>query len=264
MGTYETSEDSVVNPVKTNVVKVPKAGELVAADLRRRIITGELSVGDPLPNEAALMEHFGVSRPTLREAFRILESESLITVLRGAHGGARALALDDAVAARHTGLLLQYRGTPLIDVYRARTELEVAAVGMLGTGRDRASAAGLDKLDRLVQEGTHLVDDNEAYAQHDVRLHRTVVELTDNTTLNILAEMLFKIIAVHNVVFIAEHESGQARSANRAAQRAWTKLAKLLGDADVAAAQAYWRRHLEGVARFMVGNSEATVVDVLS
>ncbi len=96
---------------KSTVVRVPKAGELVAANLRRRIITGELGAGDPLPNESVLMEQFGVSRPTLREAFRILESESIITVLRGARGGARVMAPDASVAARYTGLLLQYQGT---------------------------------------------------------------------------------------------------------------------------------------------------------
>ncbi|MEU1994127.1 GntR family transcriptional regulator [Nocardia gamkensis] len=249
---------------KPNTVKVPKAGELVAADLRSRIITGQLSVGDPLPNEAALMEHFGVSRPTLREAFRILESESLITVLRGARGGARVLAPDDAVAARYTGLLLQYRGTLLADVYRARTELEVASVGLLGSGKGRAFTAGLDRLDRLVHEGTDLIDDAQVFARHDVRLHRTLVELTGNTTLHILAEMLFKIISVHNVVFIAERDSGHEVPVNRVAQLAWTKLVELLRDAAVADAQAHWRRHLDGVATYMVGNSAATVVDVLS
>ncbi|MEU6185796.1 GntR family transcriptional regulator [Nocardia sp. NPDC047038] len=265
MAATRKSEGSVAKLVRSSVVKVPKAGELVAADLRRRVITGELSVGDPLPNEAELMEHFGVSRPTLREAFRILESESIITVLRGAHGGARVLKLDDAVAARYTGLLLQYKGTPLVDVYRARTELEVAAVGMLGNsrGRNRASAAGLDQLDQMVHKGAELIDDAEAFAQHDVRLHQALVGLAGNITLGVLAEILFKIIEVHNVVFIAAHEEGHEGPAQRAAQRAWTKLVKSLRDGDVGGAQAHWRRHLEGVAKYMVGNSDVTLVDVL-
>jgi len=42
---------------------------------------GELAEGDALPSEAALMAEFAVSRPTLREAFRVLESESLSRLL---------------------------------------------------------------------------------------------------------------------------------------------------------------------------------------
>ena len=65
-------------------VKVPKTAELVAAQLRRQIVRGDLREGDALPPEATLMEQFAVSRPTLREAFRVLESEALISVRRGA------------------------------------------------------------------------------------------------------------------------------------------------------------------------------------
>src|SRR5580704_5829524 len=56
--------------VVTNVsaVRVPKAGEMVAAQLRRQIVLGELKEGDQLPPESVLMEEFGVSRPTLRGA----------------------------------------------------------------------------------------------------------------------------------------------------------------------------------------------------
>ena len=65
-------------------VRVPKTAELVASQLRRQIVRGDLKEGDALPPESTLMERFGVSRPTLREAFRVLESEALISVRRGA------------------------------------------------------------------------------------------------------------------------------------------------------------------------------------
>src|SRR4051794_13190056 len=85
-------------------VRVPKMAELVAGHLRRQIVRGELAEGAALPTEAALMQQFQVSRPTLREAFRVLESESLITVRRGARGGARVQLPNADVAARYAGL----------------------------------------------------------------------------------------------------------------------------------------------------------------
>ncbi len=69
-------------------VRVPKTAELVAQHLRRLIVRGEIAEGESLPAEAELRAQFGVSRPILREAFRVLESESLIVVRRGARGGA--------------------------------------------------------------------------------------------------------------------------------------------------------------------------------
>ena len=47
-------------------VRSPKTAELVAGTLRRMVVDGQLKEGDYLPNEAELMAHFGVSRPTLR------------------------------------------------------------------------------------------------------------------------------------------------------------------------------------------------------
>src|SRR5687767_4152226 len=101
-------------------VRVPKAAELVATNLRRQIVRGELKEGDTLATESQLLEEYGISRPTLREAFRILESESLIEVRRGSRGGARVRLPDLKVGAQYTGLLLQVRGVTLKDVYDAR------------------------------------------------------------------------------------------------------------------------------------------------
>src|SRR6516165_5919111 len=71
-----------------------KAAERVAAELRREIITGNLRPGDRLASEKELQEQFEISRPTLREALRLLEAESLIEVVRGQYGGARVTKLS--------------------------------------------------------------------------------------------------------------------------------------------------------------------------
>jgi DNA-binding FadR family transcriptional regulator len=243
------------------VVSVPKASALIAANLRRRIVTGDLTPGQTLPSETSLMAEFGVSRPTLREAFRILEAESILTVVRGPRGGAKVLAPDGSMAARYTGTLLQYQGTPLSDVYQARTEIEVSAVGMIAGIRGKKS---LGPLEDLVADGDGIVDDEEAFAEYSLRFHLTVVESAGSTTLAVLATMLFEIVDTHNALFIASHPPGFERPVNKTAQRAYRKLVKLLQTGDGPAAQRHWRRHLEAVERFMVGQSDAALVEVLS
>src|ERR1700758_2004663 len=83
--------------MEVNSLREPKMADRVAAVLRRMFVRGEIPEGTMLPPESELMERFGVSRPTLREAFRVLESESLIQVHRGVRGGAQA---GDAGALR--------------------------------------------------------------------------------------------------------------------------------------------------------------------
>ncbi|NLV78936.1 MAG: FadR family transcriptional regulator [Rhodococcus sp.] len=244
---------------RSTTVRVPKAGELIAASLRRQIITGELEAGEPLPNEAALMDHFGVSRPTLREAFRILESEGVITVLRGARGGARVQAPDGSTAARYTGLLLQYRGVALADVYRARTELEVAAVGSIAADPD----GRVDRLHEVVESGEALFDDPRAFASYTTEVARVIMELGGNETLAILASMLLDIMEAHNALFLSTRTEAE-RPGAAVALRANRKLVQLLRSGEPGAAETFWRRHLDSVERYMTGDSETTLIEVLS
>jgi DNA-binding FadR family transcriptional regulator len=66
----------------------PKVAQLVADQLREHILTGRLVDGERLPNETELRRLYDVARPTVREALRLLESAELVTVKRGARGGA--------------------------------------------------------------------------------------------------------------------------------------------------------------------------------
>lgn len=60
-----------------------KAYERIADELRQLIRAGELSPGDRLPSETALVEQYGKSLPTLRQALGLLQSEGLIEKVHG-------------------------------------------------------------------------------------------------------------------------------------------------------------------------------------
>ena len=128
-------------------VRIPKASVVVAERIRRAIVRGEFQPDQALPNETELMALYEVSRPIVREALRIIESESLIKVKRGAGGGARVRRPDIAVAARHTALLLQLEGATLEDAdprlrpgRLAASRLSLAEMPQVRPCRRRAAA----------------------------------------------------------------------------------------------------------------------------
>jgi DNA-binding FadR family transcriptional regulator len=238
-------------------VRVPKTAELIAGQLRSRIVRGELGEGDSLPPESELMAQFGVSRPTLREAFRILEHEALITVHRGARGGARVHVPDSDVAARHAGLVLQYRSATLADVFEARAIVEAPAAAMLASRRDRATAA--KRLDRSLAEQREDI----ASPWRGPAFHGLVVELAGNQTLLLLTTML-EYIQEGAARSVLEHQPGDSRQARRGFE-AHERLIELVRAGDAVEAEAMWRRHLIEVgASFQKAHGGgATVLDVL-
>ncbi len=78
-------------PVRTQldltVRRIRPAYEQVADQLRELVLSGKLGPGDRLPVEGSLSAEFGVSRSTVREAIRLLSSQSLVHTTRGPTGG---------------------------------------------------------------------------------------------------------------------------------------------------------------------------------
>src|SRR5882672_2893088 len=105
--------------MKTPAPRPQKMAEHIAEQLRGQIIRRELADGDYLPLEPELCEFFQTSRPTMREAFRILEAEGLLDIRRGGRYGPQVCAPDPCVTARGLGLLLQYQDVDLGHVYDA-------------------------------------------------------------------------------------------------------------------------------------------------
>lgn len=241
-------------------VAIPKAAAVVAARIRRGIIRGDLRPGDPLPNETELMTLYEVSRPVVREALRILESESLLSIKRGAGGGARFRTPDIAVAARHTALLLQLEEVTLADLFEARSTLEPYAVRRLAT--DAAPEVVADLRARHEEE-LALVDDPVAYPISAARFHEQLIELAGNRTLAVLSRLLLTIVETHNRATFAALE-GEAGQVARAASHSHLELIDRIEAGDADGAEALWREHLDHAAEKALERlGPATVVDLL-
>jgi DNA-binding FadR family transcriptional regulator len=238
-------------------VRVPKTAELVAARIRRQIIRGEIAEGVALLPESELMAEFGVSRPTLREAFRILESESLISVTRGSRGGARVHPPDIRVAARYAGNFLQYAGATLEDVYVARAVVEPPAARMLA---ERHSPKAAKKLRELIAQEALVVEDGRAFAALSTRFHELVMELAGNQTLALGVGMLHDIIEMHVASGLVRHLEV---AAIRRSVRSQEKLVELIEAGDADGAERHWRSHMRAAGQALLDHAgRKTVVDL--
>ncbi len=237
-------------------VRAPKTAELIASHIRGQIVRGELATGETLPSEAALTETFGVSRPTLREAFRILETESLINVRRGARGGARVVAPDIAVAARYVGLLLQVTGTTIADVYEARMVIEPAAAGLLASRRTRKD---LDDLNGCITDLVGLAESDEKFARAEAWLQATqrfgdlILERAGNRTLAVQAGVLREVVAMHlHTAVLRTSDRPGSREELRKTVRSYRKLVLLLDTGNAEGAESHWRAHLQAAGRVLL------------
>jgi GntR family transcriptional regulator, transcriptional repressor for pyruvate dehydrogenase complex len=240
-------------------VRAPKTSELIAAQFRRQIVRGAVQPGEKLPPETQLMTQFGVSRPTIREAFRILETEGLILVRPGSRGGAQVVAPDQTAAARHVGLLLQLRGATIDDVYEARKITEPACAGMLArrrTERDIADlAAVVAQIESAIEARDGLAPDPVLWSRLTHRFHELIMQRSGNKTLALQGALLHDIIATHTELRVSRSfDQAESPERFRRAVKAYKKLLALIEAGDADSAQRLWRSHMDSAAVYLLND----------
>ena len=241
-------------------VRVPKTAEMIAGVLRRQIVDGTFNEGDALPTEAELINHFGVSRPSVREGLRILESERLITVRRGAHGGARACRPDLKVAARQLSLLMQIDGVTLADVYIARSAIEPPAVRLLASRPDRA--AGLEELREMLVAQRTQFNDPQAAGEAVTAFHERLVQLSGNRTLALLWGALVEVLQ-DEVMDVVGSTTLTARR-QQARERQISHVLDLIEKGDAEAAGDAWLEQMNRAAQVVLKAHGTKTVDAVS
>jgi DNA-binding FadR family transcriptional regulator len=241
---------------ETAAAGVPKAAEVVAAQLRREIVLGTRAEGEMLPPEAEMTAELEVSRPTLRQALRILETERLVTVQRGRRGGTRVNRPSAKVAGRYLGNVLMFHATSLDDVHTARLLLEPAAIRELAHRPPTPEQIAM--LRDLVAQTRQQLDFAQLCAVGG-RFHTELVGLAGSPALTLFQELVQQLIDAHTARFENQRVRTREPSRSKESLDAHDEVINLIEAGDVPGAARLWRDHLE-----FVHNRLAATVDTAS
>jgi GntR family transcriptional regulator, transcriptional repressor for pyruvate dehydrogenase complex len=167
----------------------------IALEIRRYLTRADLRPGDRLGTEQELAAEFGVSRPTLREALRLLSSSHLIRASRGPRGGIFVASTPNEGMGRNLSesisTMLETQSVSLGELVEARIQLEVPLAGLAAS---HATAETILKLDAAIaeQEGKHAA--SETFRLADACFHRTIAATAGNELLQAFASWTLDVL----------------------------------------------------------------------
>jgi DNA-binding FadR family transcriptional regulator len=166
-------------------VSVPKAADILASQLRQMIVRGTFAAGSLLPNERALVVESGLSRTSVRDALRILESEGLIVTKVGRTGGSMVTRPNREAVARSVELFVRTHGIKLDSLLDCRVAVEPMLAQLAARHRTDAQ---LEEMVELHERFVNSVDDVREYKGINLDWHLSVARASGNEPLTALME----------------------------------------------------------------------------
>jgi GntR family transcriptional regulator, transcriptional repressor for pyruvate dehydrogenase complex len=152
--------------------------ETAIDEIVRGIETARLRSGDALPNETQLAEQLGISKPTLRQALRVLERSGLLTVRRGKVGG--IFMASDFLPLDEISRSLAIEEDAAVRVLRARRAMELAVNAEAVYSATAEDYAAIERTIDLLRVPEL---DSERILRADAMFHRAVARATHNDAL---------------------------------------------------------------------------------
>lgn len=179
-------------------VQLVRPAEVVAFRITEAILAGDVKVGERLPSEQALSRQLGISRPTLREAIKLLVHAGLVQVLPGSSGG--LFVISESVPAELAGYPvpeLPAEHIPAVIEARRLFEPQVALMAA-----QRATAADFERMRAAVdlsftvgEAGRHRAVSHETALMMTIastRFNIAVARATQNSVVVKMMEVLLR------------------------------------------------------------------------
>ena len=163
-------------------------GQQVVSRILELIRTGSLRAGDRLPAERELIEIFGISRPSLREALRAL---STLGVVRSQHGGGAYVSdLDARTLLAPLDFYISLTKANFADAFDSRRVIEIEIVRRAAAKADRAD---VDDLQDIIKAHETVRDDPVGFRILDTRFHEKISAIAGNAVLQRIAYGLYNL-----------------------------------------------------------------------
>ena len=225
--------------IAVDQINVPKAAAVLANALREKIFKGDLYEGKELPSERELGEQAGVSRATVREALRILESEGLIETRLGRRGGSSVLRPSTAPIERSVSIFIRGHRIRLQAVLETRGAIEPASARYAAIHRTQEDLEELERCQQRVEQAAR-GGDVQAYIQANLDWHVQVVRASHN-------ELLIAFIAAvaKSVYLESDIEGFNSPEVREAVVHAHRRVMDAIRDGDGEAAERRMERHVD-------------------
>jgi len=176
--------------IEFSPVATRKASEAIYEQISEMIMSGQIAPGDRLPSERAMMEMFQRSRPTIREALRMLEHSGLIKTIPGSNGAVVTKPSSTSVEQSLENMISMNKVTHQ-DILEVRDLLEQSAVVWAA---QRRTEEDLKKMKDILMESEKNMTDFDEFSRYDLAFHKSIAEAGHNKLASIIGRVCHRLI----------------------------------------------------------------------
>ncbi|SLN26470.1 FadR/GntR family transcriptional regulator [Roseisalinus antarcticus] len=245
---------NTVRPISPKISDAPRAQKRsrpvqVADQIKRWVVERDLRKGDKLPNEAAMITQFGVSKGTVREAMRILEAQGLIVTKTGPGGGSSVGEVSKDRAMSLLGNYFYFKDLSLSDIYQMRKMLEPELVAHLAGKLDAETLVTLREMAHRHPEPARSPEEEKQQHISSLAFHARIADAAENELLGFVISFMARILTdltVYRRLYEAPNRELWERG-----RRHQIELVDALERGDGPLARAIMLSHMEGAESMM-------------
>ncbi len=169
--------------LKGQPLKVNYAYKQIAEQIQTQILDGTITAGDRLPGETELAEMFGVTRSTVREGLRQLESEGLVCRPTPRRLEVATPQIDQLATRSWRAMVLM--NVTFRELWQVALETEPLAAALAA---ECATDEEVEELEQLHRQLVEAADDTELSIELDTAFHSKIAEISKNRVLSLARE----------------------------------------------------------------------------
>jgi GntR family transcriptional regulator, transcriptional repressor for pyruvate dehydrogenase complex len=171
-------------------IKSTRIYEEIVRQIKAMIGEGRLKSGDQLPPERELAEKFLVSRTSVREALRALESLGLVEIRPGEGTFVREVSIESLI--QPLALVMAAQREAIGELFEARRLLEPLIAGLAAT---RATREEVHEMERILDEQSKEVAAGQTGLAQDARFHAAIGAAAHNRAITRIVNALIDLLA---------------------------------------------------------------------